>query len=341
MKVTITKHHTVIGDIHLLCIQSSKYRYVLSDYGASIYEILYLENDKETLLTITPETLNDFVSSKSYYGKTIGRTSGRLFNKPFQIDKKSYFMKPFISKDATLHGGPLGFSFKLFDIKEVIENEHEIIITFHASMKNFDDDLPGDLSLDVTYMIKSNEITIYYKALSSDETLCNITNHTYFSLGIEKEKIDHSILKISSQKYLKTDEKYHFEMLEDTKSTIFDFYISRTLEDTMDQLKQSTFHGLDHTFLFDDEHEVSIYHPMTNHGVHVKTSYPAVVLYTHNFPDQIPMKYSKTHKKHQGIAIECQYEPSGIHHFELNHALLEKNQLYHHFISYTFFRHEV
>ncbi|PKK93135.1 MAG: hypothetical protein CVV61_06175 [Tenericutes bacterium HGW-Tenericutes-6] len=341
MKVNTTKHQTIIGDIHLLSIESNRYRYVLSDYGASIYEVAYLENDKETMLTITPDSLNDFVSSKCYYGKTVGRTSGRLFSKSFRIGKKSYKVKPFISKDAMLHGGPHGFSFKLFDIKEIIENEHEIIITFHTSMKNLEDDLPGDLTLDVTYIIKPDEITIHYDALSNEETLCNVTNHTYFSLGIEEELIDQSILSISSQKYLKTDEGYHLEMLEDTKSSIFDFYISRTLEDTMDQLKQSAFQGLDHTFLLDDKHEVSIYHPRTNHGVLVKTSYPAVVLYTHNFPDQIPMKFTKTHKKHQGIAIECQYEPSGIHYSKLNHALLEKHQAYHHFISYTFFRHEV
>ena len=48
--------------------------------------------------------------------KRIGRTSGRLVVPSYEIDQKSYEVKPYRSAYTSLHGGKQGFSTRNFDL---------------------------------------------------------------------------------------------------------------------------------------------------------------------------------------------------------------------------------
>lgn len=340
MKYELSTYRTKKGEISLITITTNLYRFVLSDFGASIYEISYIKDFEDTLLTLTPETLEDFIESKGYYGKTVGRTSGRLFSNPFNLDDQTYIVSPFISKDAMLHGGESGFSFKRFTINNIVETKDEITVIFESNINHLEDGLPGLLNLAVKYVVKENKLTIMFEGNTTETTLCNITNHTYFTFGIKDSTIEPSILFMDSHQYLACDDAYHVERIKETKHTLYDFRQQKSLKNIMNELNDTPYQGLDHVFLFDQHQSLKIHHPETNHGVLIETSYPAVVLYTHNYPDHISFKSHQHSRKHQAIAMECQFEPSGIHYPMLHSSILRPDQLYQQFISYRFFRSE-
>lgn len=340
MKYELSTYQTKKGEISLITIKTNLYRFVLSDIGASIYEISYIKDFEDTVLTLTPETLENFIESKGYYGKTVGRTSGRLFSIPFQLDDQTYTVSPFISKDAMLHGGENGFSFKRFMINDIVEKKDEICVVFESRINHLEDSLPGLLNLKVTYFLKEDQLNIMFEGKTSETTLCNITNHTYFTFGIKDSTIHQSILSMDSHQYLETDGAYHVKRIKETKHTLYDFRQQKSLKNMMNELNDTPYHGLDHVFLFDQHKTLKVHHPETNHGVFIETSYPAVVLYTHNYPDHIPFKSHQNNRKHQAIAIECQFEPSGIHYPMLHSSILKPDQLFQQFISYRFFRNE-
>lgn len=340
MKYALTTKKTKQGDITFITITTDHYRFVLCDFGASIYEISYIGDLEETLLTLTPKYLEDFMVSEGYYGKTVGRTSGRLFSTPIKINNKTYHLNPFISQDAMLHGGAHGFSFKRFSIKDISKTQDDLSIHFISHMRHMEDGLPGELDLEVVYHIKADQLLIRFFAHTTETTLCNITNHTYFTFGMKDEKIDRTLLKIDSHHYLDVDDNYHFKDIKDSRRTCFDFKEQRSVSEAMSTLSKTPYKGLDHVFMFDQTNTLELYHPITGHGMLVETSYPSVVLYSHNYPDNIPFKLFKDDRKHHGIAVECQFEPSGIHHPSLHSAILEPEETYQHFISYQFFRKE-
>ena len=334
---------TSVGDVTLFRIKNNNLLEVtLCSYGASIYEVgQYQEDGSYDVLTLTPDSFEDFLTSNAYYGKTIGPTSGRLFGPEISISGKSYPIKPYKHERAQLHGGSRGFAFKHFEVIEARTELKEAIIKMKARYQHLESDLPGPLDLIVTYKItEDNLIMITYDGVAERDTLCNITNHLYFSLNLEGHNIAHQLLELSSDDYLNLNLDYSIMSVEKTRNTSFDFSLMKPLEHLLTSLSDTAFHGIDHPFIMkhDSSHVAHLYDPVSNYGLKVYSTYPSVVIYTHNYPPKIPMKKHAQVLKHQGLTFECQYEPDGIHHESLNSAILKKDEKYHHQIIYEFYR---
>ena len=121
----------------------------LSNLGASIYDIKTLDkyNKLESILYTTKKE-DDFITERSYLGKTIGRTGGRISNSKFILNGKEYTIN---SNDPNgLHGGIDGISYKEFDYNKVETNEYyEVLFSYYS--KNLESGYPGDLIIKVTY----------------------------------------------------------------------------------------------------------------------------------------------------------------------------------------------
>ncbi len=334
---------TSVGDVTLFRIKNSnQFEVVLCSYGASIYEVNQIHEDGSfDILTLTPESFEDFLQSSAYYGKTIGPTSGRLFGPEVTLFGQTYPIRPYKHPHAQLHGGPLGYSFKHFDIVEIKTELKEVMVSMKATHQHLESDLPGPLDLIVTYRItEDNQIIITYDATAEQSTLCNITNHLYFSLNFKEQTIHHQLLYLSSDAYLDLNPDYTFNCIETSKDTVYDFRKIKPVSHLLNALSQTTFQGIDHPFLVHHEanYVAHLYDPVSHYGLKVYTTYPTIVIYTHNFPPNIQMKKHDRCVKHKGITFECQFEPDGIHHEGLNSAILLKNQTYHHQIIYEFYR---
>ncbi len=127
----------------------------LISYGAGLYKYLFLGDN----IVITPKTVDEYMHDLTYYGKTIGRTSGRLVVPSYEINGKTYEVKPYRSDFTSLHGGPTGFSTQNFDVISKTDSK----VVFRYISEDLEEGYPGKLVLDVTYELDNDEIENYYE----------------------------------------------------------------------------------------------------------------------------------------------------------------------------------
>jgi len=330
------------GVIELYTITTQHgFEVTLCNYGASIYEIAFIKDQKKDVLTLTPENIEVFLSSKAYFGKTVGRTSGRLSTPNYQIKGKTYEVKPYISQDAKLHGGQKGFALQVFKTQDIIESSEEVKIVFSHFSPHMEEGYPGNLKVKVIYQITAHhEIIITHEAISDEDTVLNMNNHTYFNLSSHQEDVLAHKLYVDADTYVDVDESYQFKAILPVKNTPLDFHVARPIKEAIDYFKDKAFKGLDHVFNLNHNQKVvaKLYDEKSTYGVTVKTTYPVLVLYTYNFPTQEKFLGKKMNQSYAGVTLECQYEPDGIHHKALHSAILDKGNLYHHITVYAFYK---
>ncbi|MBU1094767.1 MAG: galactose mutarotase [Firmicutes bacterium] len=336
MKIIREHKITEVGEIEFITLKSEKVCVELTSYGAAIYQIYF--NEHEMLLS--PQDLNTFLKSSAYYGKTVGRVSGRLAVPSYQIDEKSYIVEPVGAPKTNIHGGKIGFSFKNFEITNEQITSSAVSVTMKYFSKNGEENFPGNLTLFVTYTLNNqNELRMDYDAQADADTLCNITCHPYFNFQKDKTKINKHMLTVQADHYLNIDADYLILAKAEVKNTPYDFREQANLGERIAQVLDTPFEGFDHCWVFNHKaNQVDLYNPESKLGMKVDTNYPSIVMYTHNIPELVQLEQVSDDAIHSSIALECQYEPGGIHHDYLNSAILRKNEVYKHYISYQFYR---
>lgn len=331
----IEKQNTSKGLIEIVTLRNKISKVVLISTGAGLFSWQYKDQD----IIISPKTIEDYLKEDAYYGKTIGRTSGRLVVPSYEIDGKVYKVKPHGSTFTSLHGGETGFSNRNFLMTDISKDKDIVKVTLRYVSKHLEEEYPGKLTLDVTYQLnRDGSLNITHDATTTKDTLCNITNHAYFNFNQSETTIFNHEIKLNASKYLDIDENYLIKGKKDVKDTAFDFQDKKAFGPSINKMKETPFKGFDHTWLFDslkDDLKASVYNLKANIGLNLYTTYPAVVLYTHNFPATIDLKGNFDKDAfYSSFTLECQFEPGGIHHKDLNQAILRKGETYHHKIKY-------
>ncbi len=138
---------------------------------------------------------------------------------------------------------------------------------------------------------------------------------TYFNLKSKKINtiLDHKIM-IKATKYLNIDKNYLLKSVDQVTDTPFDFRELKPFRDAVKNMQKTSFYGFDHTWIFDvlgvDEIKAKAYDPISRIGLDVYTSYPAVVVYTHNDPAIISLEGPYDQDAiHSSFTFECQFEP--------------------------------
>lgn len=298
----------------------------LINVGASMFKLFF--NDEDVL--IGPKDVKTFIKSDHYYGKTIGRFSGRLPTTFSVKELKNINLKPYKDEFSTIHGGKNGFSTKVFSYLETKEDE----VVFTLIQKEEDGSLPGDINLKVKYELNNNELKVSYVATTTKTTILNITNHSYFNLDNSKTILDHK-LKINADEFVLFDEEYNIKGLKETKGTIYDFNEYQEIKKPLGYLKETAFKGLDTIFKLNKEKNTNLFSLKNKTNLEITTSYPAIVVYTHNSDSPDNLDYYKLWP-YVGVALECEYEPGGSLTDFLSDSILNKDEIYNHFINYKF-----
>ncbi len=221
-----------------------------------------------------------------------------------------------------------------------IEKEKEVEIVFDVVSK--EKDLPGDLKVTTSYTVTNNEIKINYKANSNKNTLCNITNHTYFNLtgNFKNNCLDH-IVYINSSKYTNLNEELIATSI-DEANQIFNFKNPKLLKtDLFDEyLQKHKAEGYDHCFLLDDVNidicNAYLYDSVSKRKLELYTTYPSVVMFCCNTPLNYVCSSNNKINKYDAICLEAQYVPNNVNMIDVDKDLLVKNQEYNHTIKFKF-----
>ena len=138
--------------------------------------------------------------TSTYFGSIVGRYGNRIAKGTFTIDGKTYHV-PVNNNGNALHGGPAGFSSKVWTAKEIADGVEMTLVSPDGDMG-----FPGALTAHVRYTVDGKSLKINYSATTTKPTVVNLTNHSYFNLaGDGKGTILNEVLMIPADRYTPVD----------------------------------------------------------------------------------------------------------------------------------------
>ncbi len=302
------------------------------NFGATIMSLKIPVSDTEKIdVVLGFDTLQAYIDSfdlpsAPYFGTTIGRFAGRINNSTFSLNGKQYSLNK-NHGNHNLHGGMLGFSRKFWKATMITIDENPSITMEYTSKTN-EEGFPGELSVKVTYTLTDeNELSVNYNAKSAEDTIVNLTQHSYFNLDGHLNTIKNQELTINSQKIVATTEeliptgKFH-----DLKNHDFNFTTAKSCPTS-----------IDNTFVLEDQNAAILYSKKNKLKMSVSTNQPAVHVYVGgNCFGQIKGKENADYHPTSGICFETQNFPDAPNHSNFPSSVLKKGGEYHHHTIFKF-----
>lgn len=339
MKTLVERVNGVKGyDISIITLKNdNNISLRLMDYGAAIIELMVPDrNGKPENVVLEYKNIEDYIKCSTHFGMICGRTSGRIADGRFKIDGIEYMLDKNEKGKTNLHGGYEGFSFKQWNYEIIEKTEGEAGIRFYLHSKDMEEGYPGNVDAEVLYTLDNkNRLSIDYKGKTDKPTLLNMTNHSYFNLsGNYKRSITEQFLYINADRFIELNEVMIGINIKNVKGTPMDFTESKLIGQDINNpyLKKHTANGYDHPWILNDgdinKPQVILEDRESGRVMRVYTTYPSVVAYSYNYPDNEVLKGDITGKQHYAICLETQYEPNGINYPGLNNSVLRPEKEY-------------
>lgn len=303
-------------------------------FGGIVQSIKVPVNGKMVECVLGFEKAEDYLSDEyrkeyPYFGALIGRHAGRICKGKFTLEGKDLQLT--INNNGNqLHGGVEGFDSKHWNVKDTFSNEKDCGVILNLTSPDGDEGFPGTLEAEVTYTLtEENELKIAYKATSDKTTICNLTNHTYFNLALNKgESVLKHKAKVNSDQYVPIVDCIPTGEILNVEGTDFDLREFSTVTE-----------NLDNSFLRQvksDEIAAELKNEDESITVQVKTTHPVVHLYAGYYILPFQNKDVKNSGKNAGIAIETQGFADSLNHKNFEPTTLEAGKVYNHLTSFKF-----
>lgn len=297
------------------------------------------KNGKFENIVLSYDDIESYYKNPSYYGGIIGRTSGRIYNGEITIGNKKYFLNRNYGVNSG-HGGNIGFNKRIWKVKSISESNYDSL-ELTLKSPHLEEGYPGEVEITVSYELNNNnELLFKINGTTTQDTLLNITNHSYFNLsGDYKRNILNEELKIDSYEVLKIDKNNVVTgELYSVKDTPFDFRdfhkIGERINSNDEQLILGG--GYDHTFILNNNKTIVLKDEESGRMMEIETNQESVVVYSMNFPDKLKLKGNIIPEKRMGICFETQAPPIGYNEVFKEKSLLSKNKVYSKYTKYKF-----
>lgn len=322
----------------------------ISNYGGIIRAINVPDRDgKLGNVVLGYNDVNGYLPLCGYLGALIGRVGNRIAGGECELNGEKLILAKNEGGRTHLHGGNVGFDRKFWEVTPL-----EGICEDHLILKYVSPDgeegYPGTLRVMVTYTFTDgNELMIRYEAVSDKDTLCNLTNHTYFNL--EGEASGHTIadhiFEMNCDTFTVVDEHcIPTGEQRDVTGTPFDLREPVRVGDGLDKTsadEQLSFGGgYDHNFNINDyeaglRFAVEVTDPKTGRVMNVFTDMPAVQFYAGNALKGVnPGSSGRVYGPREGFCLETQYAPDSINHPEFIDSVLRAGEKYDFTTIYAF-----
>ena len=152
----------------------------VTDLGASLVRLLVPDSQGNLAdVVLGYDSCDGYLHCSGYIGATVGRCANRIKGSSFVLGRKTYFLTPNEGRN-NLHSGPDPYSTRLW---KVIQHSDDAI-TLELRSPNGDQGFPGNAMIQLTYRLDSSGgLHLLYDAVSDQDTVFNLTNHSYFNLS--------------------------------------------------------------------------------------------------------------------------------------------------------------
>ena len=308
----------------------------ITNFGGRLVSIMVPDKDgKMTDVLLGFDNVSDYQNISNDFGASIGRYANRINQGKITIDGVEYQL-PQNNYGHCLHGGPDGWQYKVYEAKQLNDNQLELVLNSPDGDSNF----PGNVVAKVIYTLtEDNAVDIKYEATTDKKTVINMTNHAYFNLnGDPSVNSMNQILYIASDSITPVDSTFMTtgEMMS-VAGTPFDFNTPKAIEQDVanfdnEQIKFGK--GFDHNWVLNTKGDINklaakLTSPITGITLEVYTNEPGVQVYTGNFLDgTVTGKKGIAYPQRASVCLETQHYPDTPNKPQWPSAILEPGQTY-------------
>jgi aldose 1-epimerase len=320
--------------VDLYSLADGKVEVGIMTYGGILVSLRTPDRDgKLDDVALGCNSVEEYVAQTAHFGGIIGRYANRIAHGSFQLDGRTYHI-PKNDGDNALHGGVGGFDKVVWAAKQIRDG---IELTYVS--KDGYQGFPGTLTTTVRYSLSGGALRIEYSATSDQDTVLNLTNHSYFNLaGQGKGDVLGHVLKIDASRITPVDAALiPTGELQAVEGTPFDFRtphaIGARIEADDPQLRLGQ--GYDHNFVLDHppgelSEAAEVYEPTTGRILRVRTTEPGVQLYTANHLDgSVTGKEGRVYNRRFAFCLETQHFPDSPNHPSFPSTELKAGQRFH------------
>lgn len=328
--------------VYRVSLQNNKLSCEIITYGAILRTLHVPDRDDQSIdIVLGYDSLDQYLADEFYFGATVGRVANRIANGRFILNGQTYSL-PLNNGSNHHHGGPEGFSRHVWKIEKVSASS----VTMSLTSPDGDQGYPGTIKATAEYTIQDNSLIIRHTAVSDKDTLCSLTNHSYFNLSGHNSgnAMDQNILLFAHEYTPSDPEGIPTGEIASVEGTPMDLRemipICSHLDDPAPALIKAK--GYDHNYVL-SEYTGSVRpaaiasSDITGITMHMATSMPGVHFYTSNYVSQgLIGKDEAIYGPRHAFCLEPQFFPDAIHHPAFPSPILRSGELYSHIIQLTF-----
>lgn len=310
----------------------------ISNFGATLVSLLVPDRDGNMAdVVLGFDEAASYAASDAFFGATVGRNANRIGGAAFSLGGKTYNLEK-NDNGNNLHSGSDSYAYKLWHVQ--ILTEHTIRLV-HKSPDG-DQGFPGNAIVCVTYTLEEpGTLQITYEGICDQDTVFNMTNHTYFNLpGHEKPHLAMGqTLQMGATVYSHADaDCLPTGELRSVEGTPMDFRtpkpIGRDIDDPYEALVLQG--GYDHNFEVVGAPCATLSDPVSGRTMQVVTDCPGIQFYTGNFLDDVAGKGGVHYPKRAGVCLETQYYPDAVNHPQWKQPIVKAGEVYRSETKYIF-----
>lgn len=268
----------------------------------------------------------------TFFGATVGRNANRIGQGRFVLNGKEYQLD-INNGPNNLHSGLDFYSFRIWNVKETTDNS----ITFSLHSPDGDQGFPGALDIEVTYTLtEDNAVRIDYYGVPEEDTIINLTNHSYFNLdGHASGSVLEQEVWMDADFFTRTDATSvpTGEILP-VDGTPMDFRTKKKIGRDIEEEYEAVIlgKGYDHNWVLKTNGELKKVAEMSSDVSGIKmevyTDLPGVQIYTANYVENEVGKQGVVYQARQGICFETQHFPDAINHENFPSSVCKKGEVY-------------
>lgn len=288
--------------------------------------------------------LADYLKTSPYFGALIGRYGNRIAKARFTLNGHEFHLAANDGPNA-LHGGVVGFDKVVWTATTVELTGQGPRLTLAYLSKDGEEGYPGNLRVTATYTLTDdNALRVDFGATTDEETVINLTQHTYFNLRGQGDVLGH-IVQINADRFTPVDDTLiPIGELRSVANTPFDFRsptaIGERINESDEQLKFGK--GYDHNWIISPKSgevpvQATVYEPVTGRVLDVLSAQPGLQFYSGNFLDGSQIgKGGRVYGFRSGFCMEPQHFPDSPNHPDFPSTVLDPGQTYRSTIVYRF-----
>jgi aldose 1-epimerase len=333
-------------DATLFTLENDRLRVRITDFGGRMVSIEAPDRSgRRDHILLGLDDVAAYSDHGGSFGTLLGRFANRIAGASFSLDGQTYQLSR-NEGAATLHGGSVGFNRVFWTVAKASGEPVPTLVLTHVSPDG-DQGFPGEVTVQATYQLDANALSLSFEAQTSRPTVINLSAHPYFNVGgtASGDVLGHEVT-IAAEAFLPTDAaQIPTGEIRSVEGTPFDFRSPMPLGARIRRPDPQLFHGLgyDHCFVLSTNiptapiRAVRVHDPVSGRVLEIETDQPGVQVYTGNkLTGAFAGHDGLIYRQSAGLALEPQGFPDAPHHSNFPSATLRPGEVYRRVIRYHF-----